>query len=736
MGRAGLAAVGVCAALATGCGGHGRSPGTIVFTSAYSGREAVYAVRPDGTGMTRLPLDLPPYGASVFWTRDGAKAFVLDDTGSRVAAAYLFEPASGKRRPLRLRGLRLTGTNQVGDLTDMPWSPDGKRLLVATNRGDVVLDVETGARHVIDDSSADGPVAWSGDGKDLLFPFNLDVYAAPADGGSARLVARLARPGVDSAYGPQSSADGKWIAVVASTESGASALYAVRSNGTGLHLVARGGDAPAWSPTGERLAFADGRGIVVVDFRTGRRRRLADTGLDDPADVGPAWSPDGERILYRGVDLRGAPAGDHLQLLTVEADGTGRHPVTHAFTVDSGAYQAVWVEAAVKGVPRPTPRPVSLPATRMTTRLPIVALGAAGNRAALVQGFGGGTGSRHPLGPIVVWDAVARHVRRIPISGCGTAYDVVLAAGGVGYRCETAGEGYSVHDSLRLVPAGKRETVELADTHGEEFTGSFLGGVVADGGAIAFDVASAAKPTRPELRIGRTRVWKATGARAVVAHTFRGVATVTSLDADRVAVMRDGGKTVSVLSAAGGLRTYALGGARVLDAALDGPRLLVLRSTRLTVVDLGTGRRTASWPVRRAFGPAPELEDAQGGLAAYVVGAALHVLRLSDDRELVVATPNAAEPVFARFVPGGLFYSFNEAYARRPGRIAFVARPDLERALRTQTPARAPVPPEHGIAEQADRQRLDAGEPPARDGLRARAVHATPVVPRPCAACA
>jgi Tol biopolymer transport system component len=672
----------VCAPLATGCGGHGRGPGTIVFASAYSGREAVYAVRPDGTGLTKLPLHLPSYGAGVFWTRDGRKAFVLDDTGARVVAAYLYEPESGTRRPIRLRGLHLTGTNQVGDLTDMPWSPDGKRLLLATNKGDVVLDVETGTRHVIDDSSADGPVAWSGDGKDLLFPFNLDVYAAPAGGGPARLVTQLARPGVVSAYEPQSSADGKWIAVVANTEHGVSALYAVRSNGTGLHLLARHADSPAWSPVGERLAYADGRGIVLVDFQNGHRRRLADSGVDDAGNEGPAWSPDGRRILYRGVDLRyGAPSGYHLQLLTVKADGTDRHPVTHAFTVDSGAYQAVWVEAPLKGIPRPTLRPVSLSATRMTTRLPIVALGAAGNRVALAQGFGNETGSRHPLGPIVVWDPVRRHVLRIPVSGCGTAYDVVLAAGDVGYRCENAGEGYTVRDSLRLVRAGTRGTVELVRTHGEEFTGSFLGGVVADGGTIAFDVPSVDTPSPRGLNIGRTHVWKATGARTAIVHTFRGVATVTSLDAGRIAVLRGGGKTLSVLAPGGGIRTYAPGGARILDAALDGSRLVVLRSTRLTVLDLGTGRRRASWPVRRAFGPAPELEDAQGDLAAYVVGAVVHVLRLSDGREIVVDTPNAAEPVFARFVPGGLFYSFNEAYAERPGRVAFVARSELERAL-------------------------------------------------------
>jgi hypothetical protein len=118
-----------------------------------------------------------------------------------------------------------------------------------------------------------------------------------------------------------------------------------------------------------------------------------------------------------------------------------------------------------------------------------------------------------------------------------------------------------------------------------------------------------------------------------------------------------------------------------LDAALDGRRLVILQSTRLLVLDVASGRRTASWPVRRAFGPDPELANAQGGLAAYVVGAAAHVLRLADGREIVLDTPTATEPTFARFGARGLFYAYNESYARRPGRLVFLARSELEHAL-------------------------------------------------------
>jgi WD40 repeat protein len=669
MARASLLAVVVLAsAAATGCGGHGRASGTIVFESGFSGREALYGVRPDGTGMTKLPLDLPADGADVAWTRDGTKALVVYDTGSGKSVAFVFESASHMRRPIRLSGLSW--------ISDMPWSPDGRRLVLGTRDGDVVFDVKTGTRELIDATSADQLLTWSGDGKRLLFTGGHEIYAAPAGGGPEREIVALTRPGVVGLFGLQSSSDGKWISFIANGETRTGGLYAVRSNGTGLRLIARDAESSAWSPTSDRLAFAGEKGVGLVDVENGRHRQLTSDRLDDPANEPPAWSPDGRWILYRRNDLGyGAAPGYHVQLWAMNADGTDKHPVTNAFPVDSGDEQAVWVKATLQG--RPTPRLplVSLPPARaMSTGLPIVALAAEGNRAAVAQGFGGPPSLRGPLGPIVVWNRVRGTSVLVPVHGCGSAFDVLLAAGRVGYRCDNSGNDYTVDDSLRL------GTTDLVRTHGEEFTGSFLGGLVAEGDTIAFDVASAGNKSRGEFRVHQTRVWKATGARKTIVRTFRGEATVASLDAGRIAVLR-GGEAVSVLSPAGGIRTFEFRGHQVLGAALDGQRLLVLQVTRLTVLDLRSGRRAASWPVRRDFGPAPELEGAQGDLAAYVVGASIHVLRLYDGREIVVDTPNATEPVFARFVPSGLFYSFNAAYEKRPGRLVFVARSQLERAL-------------------------------------------------------
>ena len=585
--RAGLVVVLVLGMFGAGCGGHSRPRGTIVFTTFDGGREVVYGVRPDGTGLVRLP-------------------------------------------PGRAR------------------------------------------------------------------------HAMATAGEPARSNVRVRLPHAMSVYDQMSSSDGRWVSFGAN-EGLREGLYVVRSDGTHLHRIARDFDlTSAWSPTGERLAYATSNGVALVDLASGGRQRLTNERLDDPANEPPVWSPDGRWILYRRTDVdAGATWQDHLQLWVMRADGSDRYPVTHTFPASYGGSvdygdSAVWVAADLKGTAAPKLPLVSLPtAHTTTTTLPIVALGVASERAAVAQGFGtaadfGDTGGR--VGPIVVWDPTRRTTALVPAHGCASAEGLLLSTGRVGYDCDNSSEGYVFDHALRLGSA------QLVRAHGGEFAGEFLDGVVADGRTVAFGILSQTVDIRHQQMAfhRRSRIWESRGGRTKLVRTFGGEADLLSLDDGRLAIepVPCGsarycrfGTTVRVFSPAGRIRTFTLDGRPVLDAVLDGPRLVVLQRKQLTVFDLGSGHRRATWPVRLGFNSGAELEDAAGELALYVVGAAIHVLRLSDGRDVVIDTPNATEPVFARLVPNGLFYAFNVAYVKRPGRLAFVTRSELDRALASKAQA-------------------------------------------------
>jgi Tol biopolymer transport system component len=131
---------------------------------------------------------------------------------------------------------------------------------------------------------------------------------------------------------PSISPDGARLALSMNDKSGARFIAVVGADGSKLTPIGEG-RSPAWSPSGQQLAFVRSAGgynhLFIVDAAT----------LKDPAQVTtgdfdcdrPTFSPDGQRIAFssnRGFKEGGRSRSDTLHLQVVGVGGGAITPVT------------------------------------------------------------------------------------------------------------------------------------------------------------------------------------------------------------------------------------------------------------------------------------------------------------------------------------------------------------------------------------------------------------------------
>jgi hypothetical protein len=111
---------------------------------------------------------------------------------------------------------------------------------------------------------------------------------------------------------------------------------------------------------------------------------------------------------------------------------------------------------------------------------------------------------------------------------------------------------------------------------------------------------------------------------------------------------------------------------QVVTARLRGGRLAVQHARTVDVFDAKTRAKIVSTDMLTDGGTRPRLLDIQGDLVLYETAGAIHLLRLSLAHDKALRLPGAAPDLDAHLGPAGLFVSWNQMYALRQGRIAFV----------------------------------------------------------------
>jgi TolB protein len=212
---------------------------------------------------TPLPTDTPiPDPLRV----GGSLAYTLRENGQE----DLWAISVGESDPLRL-------TNSPANERDPAWSPDGTRLVFASNRDGnwelYIMQIDTGAiARLTYTPGFEGAPTWSPDGAYIAYEgYNndsqdLDIYIISSD------PTRAASEG---------------------------ALRATFTPGPDIE--------PAWGPGGRHIAFTSWRTgnqdiyILSLDASGGDERAVNLTGTPDINEDYPAWSHDGASIAYSGV---------------------------------------------------------------------------------------------------------------------------------------------------------------------------------------------------------------------------------------------------------------------------------------------------------------------------------------------------------------------------------------------------------------------------------------------------
>lgn len=270
-------------------------------------------------------------------------AFVRFTAHSGHPRIYTVAPSGGRPRLLRL---------PVAAAEAPAWSPDGRRLafvgginrpgetdVTASEQVYVAGRDGAGARPLTHDRARKGGVAWSPDGRFIVFVRSAatgnrsSLWIVGSDGREARPLTRGATD-----LEPSWSPNGRAIVFLRVSPTYRSKVMVIRPDGSGLQRILAGfpnASEPVWSPNGKRLLLEDGRTLFTVrpDGRAKRTiARLASDRKGAIEDPRPSWSSGGRWVVF--CQLR-AGSLDRSDIWVVGADGKGLRRLTGSPGLDT-----------------------------------------------------------------------------------------------------------------------------------------------------------------------------------------------------------------------------------------------------------------------------------------------------------------------------------------------------------------------------------------------------------------
>jgi Tol biopolymer transport system component len=247
------------------------------------------------------------------WSPDGRRVAVVSGLGQQCSPTLctgntvIIDPTDGT-----WRALAPVGTPEVGTFCSL-WSPDGTKFAceggndndTSVNGIYTIRSSDGGGLTRITDAGgmADVPIAWSPDGRQIVF--------------------------------------GRWDFGECSKRS---AIYVVDVDGTDLHRITPWGfcdNHGDWSPDGQWIVFATSLGFIFVVHPDGSglaKVPLATSGRAFAGDV--SWSPDGTRFVMLLTARTGnGSSASQEGIATAHTDGSHVRFITVSPTFD---HEADW----------------------------------------------------------------------------------------------------------------------------------------------------------------------------------------------------------------------------------------------------------------------------------------------------------------------------------------------------------------------------------------------------------